>query len=150
MGDEIQCPCPERTYPWSLPEDMDNIKKSFPEGAFDLATMRSCSFVLLPIALQNLLLFCFRSFESFLSIHSIFDSIYEVRVRAVADLTVGGLGGRLGPRRCRGPVDRHSIVCRMDRVLATRAPGMMADGAPRLAKHLHPLNMAHHNGVNMY
>uniref|UniRef100_A0A0E4C723 Uncharacterized protein n=1 Tax=Anopheles gambiae TaxID=7165 RepID=A0A0E4C723_ANOGA len=28
----------------------------------------------------------------------------------VADLTVGGLGGRLGPRRLRGPVDRHSIV----------------------------------------
>ena len=25
---------------------------------------------------------------------------------SVADLTVGGLGGRLGPRRFRGPVDR--------------------------------------------
>ena len=49
---------------------------------------------------------------------------------SVADLTVGGLGGR---RRFMGPVDRHSIVCRKDRVLATRAPGRMAVGDPMLA-----------------
>ena len=29
-----------------------------------------------------------------------------VPTRTVADLTVGGLGGRLGPRRFRGPVDQ--------------------------------------------
>ena len=49
----------------------------------------------------------------------------------------GSIGRRTrrspGAHRCRGSVDRHSIVCHIDRVLATRAPGRMTVGVPRLA-----------------